>query len=399
MHNKNIKNVIFTLSPSIVLVALGMDIIIPCIPAIAEYFNISFAKAQWVLSIYFIGTGIGQIIIGPLADRYGRRKVILGSIILFIISSFACALATLIDYLIAARLFQGIGACGATVVVIAVIRDIFEDKTTPIAYSYVNSVTTIAPILAPLLGGNMLIWFDAWQSSFYFVTIYGIFALLINYFYLNETNPVTKNTKRSSTKIVNDYKEILTNPEYLSFTFCAISGLTGLFLFFSISPILMIDKLGVPANIYGYYFGFNFIVYFVANILSPTFQNRMSVDNIIQVGNALMVCGSLLMLWWNFHYGLSIPGLMLPSLILSFGIGMIYGPCMAKAMSSFKHIAGTASASYGAMLYCSCAIIVAVVMQSHIDSTLQFAITMLVMSCLNLLVVQLNNSRRKICKP
>jgi DHA1 family florfenicol/chloramphenicol resistance protein-like MFS transporter len=399
MRKKSITNIILTLSPSIVLVALGMDIVIPCIPAIAQTFTVPFATAQWVLSIYFIGTGIGQIIIGPLADRYGRRKVILSAITIYIFSSFACAISDNIGQIIVARLLQGMGACGATVVVMAVIRDRFEDHITPIAYSYVNSVTTIAPILAPLLGGYMLVWFSTWRCSFYFVTLFGIFALLINYFYLDETNPkFNRANKMVNTNVITAYKQILTNTEYLSFTFCAISGLTGLFLFFSMSPILMIDILQVPANIYGYYFGFNFIIYFLGNLSSAKIQNELGVDNTIQVGNAFMVGGALLMLWWNFAFGLSIAGLMLPALIMSFGIGLIYGPCMAKAMRSFKHIAGTASASYGAMLYCSCALIVAIVMQNKIDNTLPFAITTLTMGCLNLLVVLLNNRRVKPCK-
>lgn len=397
MQNKNILQIILILSPSIVLVALGMDIIIPCIPAIADYFGVEPSIAQWVLSIYFIGTGVGQILIGPLADYFGRRKVILASIAVFVASSIACAISGYIGHLIAARLFQGIGACGATVVVMAVIRDIYEDHTTPQAYSYVNSVTAIAPILAPLLGGNMLVWYATWRSSFYFVTIFGIFAFFINYIFLQETIPAALlNNKQHKTKFIADYKEILSNIEFLGFTYCAITGLTCLFLFFSVSPILMIDNLGITPDVYGYYFGFNFIVYLCGNILSPKLQAITNVDKTMQIGNLTIVIGALLMLAWHYVFGLTLLALMLPSIVMSFGVGTIYGPCMAKAMRPFRHIAGTASASYGAVLYCSCALIVAIVMLFEVESTIPFASTVLFMGVLNILMVRLLSRRSSI---
>jgi len=112
MRGKSIAKILSILSPSILLRAFAMDIFIPCIPSVAAEFNAPFSTAQWLLSIYFIGAGVGQLVLGPLADKFGRRRVILASIVLFIISSLACAVATSINILIFTRLLQGVGACG-----------------------------------------------------------------------------------------------------------------------------------------------------------------------------------------------------------------------------------------------------------------------------------------------
>ncbi len=396
MRNKTVAQVLLILSPSLVLVALAMDIIIPCIPAIANYFHTSSAVAQLVLSLYFVGTGIGQIIIGPLADRFGRRKVILSSTLLFLVGSIICAFANSILMLIVARFFEGVGACGATVVSLAVIRDLFEDHTTPRAYSYVNSIVAMAPIFAPLLGGNMLEWFGTWRSCFYFVMLFGSLALIINYLFLAETSPKSHPRHKLSKKtILKNYQEILKNKEFLSFTYCAAFGLSGLLLFFSMSPILMINILEIAPGVYGYYFGFNFLVYLAGNMLSPKLQSKTSLVNVIQIGNVFILLGAALMLWWHLQFGLSILALMVPVVCLTFGVGLIYGPCMAGAMRPFKHLAGTASASYGAIIYCSSALIVAAIMLNKIENTMPFAIAMLIMGSMNILITYAMAKRSK----
>lgn len=389
MRNKTIAQVLSILSPSILLRALAMDIFIPCLPTVAKEFNSSFGVAQWTLSIYFIGAGLGQLVMGPLADHFGRRKVILSSIVVFAVSSILCAGANSIYELIFFRLLQGIGACGTTVVTLAVVRDLFEDHATPKVYSYVNSVIALAPILAPLLGGSLLVWTGTWRSCFYFVTVFSLLAFVINYFYLKETNPrFAADAKLEQIKLFRNYREIFTNKLFMIFTCCSIAGLSGLFLFFSMSAVLLIDILGVAPDNYGYYFGFNSIIYLGGNIISPKLQQKFGSDRVIKIGSRLALLGAVVMLLWHWQLGLSKTGLLAPNLLITFGIGLIFGPCMAGAMRNFKHIAGMASASYGALLYCVSALIVAWVMQYQISNTLPLAITMLIMSSFSLLILR-----------
>lgn len=419
MHRKNITKVLTLLSPSILLRALAMDIFIPCLPVVAYYFDVSFGQAQWVLSIYFIGAGVGQLLLGPLSDRFGRRPVILYSIVIFIITSLACAFATSLNMLIFTRLLQGIGASGTTVVIVAIIRDLYEDHITPKVYSHLSAIISLAPLFAPLIGGSLLIWTGAWQSVFYFVIAFGIITLFISHRYITETSPRHTNFAPNALTIevaaelgagihpykrkanisryfghsVKNFKRIITDRNFLSYIFCAIAGLSGLFLFFSSSSVLLIDVLGVSADKYGIYFGCNSLVYMIGNILSPKLQKKYGIDKVITLGFYVILLGAAIMLAIALSLGLSIYGLLLPNCIITFGIGWLYGPCAAGAMHKFKAIAGTASATYGALLYCISSLFVSAVMQLHLHSTVPIAVTMLVFGVLSLLVMRTMPSR------
>lgn len=370
--------------------ALAMDIFLPCLPTVIAQFDAPLGIAQWVLSIYFIGAGVGQLIMGPLTDRFGRRIIIFASIILFAFSSIACAMAQSIEMLIFVRLFQGIGACGTTVVTMAVVRDIFEDHHTPRIYSYVNSVISIAPILAPWLGGVLMMATGSWRATFYFVTAFSFIALMINYFFLIETNPrLVPGLDLGHHQRHNfwqGYRKVLANKNFLSYNLCAISAFTGLFMFFSSSSILLIEVIGINPQQFGIYFGMNSVVYLCGTILSPRVAKRLSVDKVILLGSAFILSGGILMFSISLFIGLSILSLMLPNMIQTFGVGLIFGPCMAGAMRSFKQIAGIASATYGALLYGGSALIVTAIMQLQTNSVYPLAAALILFGSLSLIV-------------
>lgn len=396
MRNKSDLKVLSILSPSILLRALAMDIFLPCLPTVTAQFNAPLGVAQWVLSIYFIGAGVGQLIMGPLTDRFGRRSVIFASIILFALSSIACAMAQSIEMLIFTRLLQGIGACGTTVVTSAVVRDIFEDHHTSRIYSYVNSIISIAPILAPWLGGLLLMTTGSWRSTFYFVTAFSCIALLINYFYLVETNPRfvpgLDLEHHKPHNFLHGYRHVLSNAKFLCYNLCAISGFTGLFMFFSSSSILLIEVVGIDPQMFGFYFGVNAMVYLLGTILSPRLQKKFSVETIIVLGSACILSGGILMFSLSWLGGLSIAGLLIPNMLQTLGVGLMFGPCMAGAMRSFKHMAGIASATYGALLYGGSALLVTAIMQLQANSVYPLAITLILFGALSFSVSS------KLCK-
>ena len=389
MRNKAISKVMLILSPSILLRALGTDIFLPCLPSVAETFNVSFASAQWVLSVYLISSGLGQFFMGPLADKFGRRKVLLANIILFCLSSITAAIAPSLGILIFARFLQGFGACGTTVATVAVVRDIFDDSTTPRAYSYFNSIIALAPLLAPIIGGILLVATGSWRATFYFVTAFSMLAFIVSYFAVTETNPrFLPEFQQVKLNVLKGYAEILRSKIFASYVFCAIAGLTGLFLFFSMSSILLITVLGVQADNFGYYFGLNSLIYLIGGVISPRVQAKFGLNKTILFGNYLILLGALAMLIWDRLYGLSVVGLMLPNFILTLGVGILFGPCMAGAVGPFKHIAGMASASYGALLYFTTGIIVTIVMQRDIIDTKPLAIAMLCLGSLAFVIIK-----------
>lgn len=367
MKNKTIRLVLLILAPSILLRAFAMDIMLPGIPAVARYFQAEFATSQWILSLFFIGAGIGQLLWGPLADEYGRRKVLIGSTAILVFSSLACANSNDIYWLMFFRLIQGLAAAGTTDATMAIIRDLYDDKQTAKAYSYLNSIVGLAPLIAPALGGLLLTSSGGWQACFYFMALFSFLALLVNYTSVPETNQrISEKKPFVAIHILQGYKKILTDPQFMKYTFCSVMAFSCLFMFFSSSAILAIEILGVsPAN-YGNYFALNSVIYIIGNICSPWFQNKVASKGTILYGSLIITIGAACMFILNLLQGLTVLNLMLPNTIVTFGVGLILGPCMAEVMKNYRHIAGMASAVYGAIVYCGSSLLVSVVMQLEI---------------------------------
>lgn len=244
--NQSVALVLTILAPSIILRALAMDILLSCIPTIADYFAVPFSTSQWLLSIYFLGAGIGQLVAGPLADEYGRRKVLMFSTFIIILTSFACTQVTNFNWMICIRFIQGLGASGTTVVSMAILRDLYDNKTLSKIYSYFNGIVGIAPLLAPLLGGILLVQTDNWRTPFYLIMAFSAAALLIDYFFVAETNPRI-NAAHTFVKvpIIKSYLTLLKDMEYLSYCCFNVMGASSMFLFFSMASILLIQMLGI----------------------------------------------------------------------------------------------------------------------------------------------------------
>ncbi len=378
--------IIYILSPSVMLHALAMDIFIPCVPTMATALNTDFSKVQWILSIFVLSTGIGQIFIGPLTDKIGRRRIMLASISLFFLSSLICALAKSIEILIIARIFQGLSTCGTNIATIAIVRDIFDDKTRPRMYSYLNITIAIVPMLAPILGGYLFIWFESWRSTFYFLTGFSLLALILIQQHLPETGPA-KSANFIASQLIKRYLKVVSNIQFLTFVACGTTGLTALFLFYSVSSILLIDKLVVAEDQFGYFFGLNAFVYLAASTILSIFQQHFKLKYIVLCGSTLMILGASLMLFWEQKYGLSKSGLIVPNLVITIGVALIFSPSISIAMAPFKYMAGTASAAYGTIQYSSTASIVAFVMQSPTLSTIPLGTTILILSTFIFLLV------------
>ncbi len=387
MKNKPLALVLLILGPSIIMRAFAMDILLPCIPAIAQYFKSEFATSQWVLSLYFLGAGLGQLFMGPMADEYGRRKVLIVANVILLISSALCAVSSNIYWLILFRFLQGVGASGTTDVTMAILRDLYDDKALPKVYSYLNSIVALAPLVAPLLGASILLQTNSWQATFYFVAGFCFLSLLVSYIYVQETNPDLSSKKTFlHVDIIKYYKIVLTDKKFLSYTFGATMAFSSLFLFFSTSSILMIQISGMSGAIFGYYFAVNSIAYIIGNILSPGFTNKLGLNKTILFGSIIILSGALCMLVAEVLLGLTTLGLMLPNMLATFGIGLILGPCMAGVMREYKHIAGIASAAYGALLYGTSSMVVAVIMQIEANDAKVLALAMCLMALANILV-------------
>ncbi len=234
---------------------LAIDFYLPGFPAMATAFATDEKHIQLTLAVYFGGLAIGQLIYGPLADRFGRRVPLLSGVTLFTLASFACAYAPSLEWLIGARFVQALGGCAGMVISRAVVSDKCDVVTSAKVYSQLMLVTGLAPILAPLAGGLMVgVW--GWQSIFLALTVFSVMAAIAVAVGLPETFPAHQPRQPLSGSL-RRYIDLLSDRVYLGYALTGGISIAGMFAYIAGSPFVFIKLYGVPAEHYGWVFGSN----------------------------------------------------------------------------------------------------------------------------------------------
>ena len=192
------------------LTALSTDIYLPALSSVGENLNATSLELQLTLGIFLIGYGFGQLFFGPLSDSLGRRPVLLFGIYLYTIASIACALSTHIDFLILNRLLQALGGCATAVTTRAIVRDSSEGIQTTQILSNILAVVQIGPLIAPLIGGAILLFF-LWQGTFIALGLFGLILISLSHLWIRESHPIKKRQPLNLTNVVSGYIETLSN--------------------------------------------------------------------------------------------------------------------------------------------------------------------------------------------
>ena len=250
------------------LVALGpltVDMYLPAMPQMMVALNTDIAHMHMTLSAYLTGFAVFHLACGSLADRYGRRPVLLAGTALFVLASIGCALASHVDELFWYRFLQGIGACVGPTLARAIVRDVFGADRAARALSIIAMLMALAPAVAPALGGIMLLYFP-WSSIFFFLALYGGSVTLLVYRYLGETLPEQQSLHPA--KIGRNYAELLVNRYFISVSVASSLIYGGLLVYLSSSSFVFITMFGVPAEYYGLIFISSVIGYILGSALS-----------------------------------------------------------------------------------------------------------------------------------
>lgn len=387
MKNYKTYQMILLLTPFVFSFAFGLDIYIPIIPQMTKIFETTPALIQLTLSLFLFTTGFGQLFIGPIADKYGRKVVFYLASLLFLVGSLACAGAPSISWLIVGRFIGALGACGMLVTAFAVIRDLYSETESAKMFSYVNGAIGISPTFAPMIGGHLSILLG-WQSVFLFLAFIGVATFLITRFYVQETLPV-QNRVPINRDIFRRYWTILKNRQFLIYT--AINGLAeGIFFcFFSISPFIIIDMLGVETQNFGYYFALFGVVIGIGGFVSGKLIEKIGVQATISTGIWLTLLGGIMVLLWYAMAGLTLTGFLLPMAVACTGAMFMIGACAAAALDQFAYIAGTAAAAFGAVQFGISSLIGSLLMLVPITSTIPYGIAIILCSLFSVVVYQL----------
>lgn len=354
----------------VVLSPLAIDIYLPSMPEMALEFSVSDTKVQSTLVLFILAMGIGQILIGPLADRFGRRPIALMGICLYIGSSLFAALVVEFQYLQLARILQGIAACATSIVVFSAVRDRFDAQQSAHYYSYLNGVICVIPALAPTLGGFLALQFG-WRSTFIFMTLFAIVVLFIVAFKLPETRPEHKNNHAALYRWAR-YQPVLINSQFVFYALTCMIAMASILTYVSYAPSWIIKHLGLSELTFSFLFGFNALINIAACFLAPKVIKTLGNHKTVTIALWLMVLAAVSQLIFqqlpvtNALLG----GLyfMLPMLLLCIGFALLLGPATSMALSAFGERAGTASALLGCIQMSGAALLTGLLQQTGLTA-------------------------------
>lgn len=351
---------------------LAVDMYLPGLPSLEKALSTDAGKVQLTLSLFFLGLAIGQLFYGPLSDRFGRRLPLLIGNLLYVGASIACALAANIEILIIARFLQAFGSCAGLVIARAMVRDLFEPKEGARVMSLLMLVMGVAPILAPLLGGYVLVWFD-WHAIFWFLAAFGLLTMLVARLGLPETRRAEHIRRLTIGSALRDYASLLSQRRYMGYTLAASLGMAGMFAYIAGSPFIFINLFRVPAEYYGWIFGINAVGIIGMSQVNRALLRRFSLDEVLVVGVIMLAASGLLLLASAaFSIG-GLFGLWLPLFVYIASLGAVLPNAAASAMAGEAHRAGTAAALMGTLQFAAGAIASGMVGALHSETALPMA--------------------------
>jgi len=340
--------IIWLIAPMVALTAASTDIYLPSLPGVAADFHASSHQVQLTLSAFMYGYGATQLICGPLSDRFGRRPVLVAGLLLYVAATIGCLFAPTIEWLIALRFVQAIGACAPPVIGRAVVRDVFASDQIARAFSSIAMVFTMAPIAAPMVGGYLEGSFG-WRANFVMLMAIGVALLGATHMLLKETNPHINPLALRPSRLVGNYVTMLANRRFLGYALCMGVSFSGVFAYISESPFILIDLVGLSPEAYGTAFGLVAIGFGLGSFACGRLAHRHGVDGTIAIGIVCYIIAALTLNALALAGILNVYAICLPMTGVSIAIGLIMPNCQAGAVSPFPMMAGAASALIGFM--------------------------------------------------
>jgi len=324
------------------LATLATNIILPAFPEIGRSLSVSTQNLAITLSAFFIPFALGQLVVGPVSDRLGRKGLMLGGLAILTIGSIVCALATQLECLIVGRVIQGLGACAPSVLARSIARDRFEGMALSRALSFIMVAMAAAPGFSPLAGG-LLNNTASWRSVFWLVAGLTVLAGWLYTTRIGETHSRTVRRKVSITATFASYCHLSSDHRFIAPAMAV--GLTsgGLMAFFAATPAILMDGLTLTSIELGYFFAATVFVVFGAGIVAPKLAVRWSAPVVATAGCTIALAGGVVLLSGSM-------GLLHFSVVISvflFGAGLLNPLGTAMALQSFGAQAGAASALLG----------------------------------------------------
>ncbi len=326
----------------VALAPFSTDLYLPSMPALTRALGASAREVQLTLSAYMLAWAIAQLFAGPLSDRIGRRRALIGALALFTVASVACTVAPDIHTLIAARIAQGIAGATAVVVPRAAVRDLHAGERAAQMLATMMIVLAMAPVVAPTVGGVLQAAFG-WRSNFLVLALYGAMALVLVWRFLPETMAKADPQALDPRRMARNWSRIVSSRRFTGYLAVAALNQAGLFAFLAGSSFVMIEVLGTGERLFGLLFGAVMVGNVTGAATASRLVRRLGIDRMIRVGTSVAFAAGLAMAalaWLGVRHPLAIVGPMFAYMLVFM---WTMPQATAGALTPFPDIAGSAT--------------------------------------------------------
>lgn len=333
----------------VALTAMGpfaMQIFLPALPAIQRAYGVDVATAQLVFSLSGLAMALGTLAYGPLADRYGRRPVLIVAVVLFVVGSLIATIAPTIGVLIAGRIVQAAGGVAGLVLARTIVRDLYDRSRSAEMIAWLTVGMVAVPMISPTIGG-VLVDTTSWRLNFLVPGICGVLLIAATCLALPETRPAA--TAGRAGGVFDGAGRLMRQPQFLGYALHGTGSFSAFFAFLAGAPYIVQEVMGEPATVYGLWFIANAFGFMMGNLTAARLSAWFGLDRMIVVGTVLVLAGVsatlavMLSGWW------SPATLFVPMIATAYGQGLGMPNAQAGALSVDPTYAGTASGLAGFM--------------------------------------------------
>ena len=368
-------SLILTLGGLSMFAPLSIDMYLPALPALSHDFTADAPEVQLTLSTFFLGLALGQAVIGPLSDALGRRRPLLTGLVAYTLASLLCAFSPTITALIGLRFVQGFTGAAGIVIARAIVRDLHSGVAAARFMSVLMLVSGLAPILAPVLGGQLL-RVVPWQGIFLILTLAGVLLSVAARHVLSETLPPDRRQTGGLRATAATFGHLLTNRAFMGYALANGLAIGGAFAYISGSPFILQELYGVSPQTFSLIFGMNAIGMVTAGQINGRLVGRVAPLRLLTIGLCVAACASMTLLAVVLIGNAGLFGILPPLFVMLACLGFIMPNATVLALSGAPRIAGSASALLGLMQFALGAAIAPLVGLAGTGSALPMAVTL-----------------------
>lgn len=357
-RESNIFTTLLLLASLCMIAMSSMDMFLPSLPAIGEFFHTSSDTLQLTVTLYMFTIGLGQLFFGPLIDRWGRRKVGGLCLCLYILASTLAMLSPSIHILILARILQATGACSLMIIAFSSLRDITDEHLRMKALSYLSMTTSVSPIVAPMVGAYLESHWG-WRTNFACMVMLGVLVGIFMYFRLKNSTVIKSEAMKLSA--LKKYQLVITNHYFWQYVLCLVAAFVPLITFISVSSYLLMVLLKLSPHAFSFAFGANASMLLFGNFFSLKLRKQLGMTGCLYVGALLMLVGGVLLVGFTLNHYITVLSLMCCVLVSSLGTVIVLPVANAALLSPFQQIPATAAGLSNSLRMSVSAVIAAIV--------------------------------------